>query len=71
MFKPDSKKAKPGDIIEFKKENVLLQGEVLPSHCKRSTIVDISKSRNLTKLNHSFPTTVVAHKNYRIVEKYS
>lgn len=67
MFKPDTKTAKPGDIIEFKKEDVILQGKVLPSSCKHSIIVDISEAHNLAQLNHNFSTTVVAHKNYRVI----
>ncbi|GAA0433819.1 MAG: DUF2187 family protein [Bacillota bacterium] len=69
MFKPDKKKAKPGDVIEFVKDNYILKGQVLPSSCKRSIIVDISSSSNLQKISHSFPNTVVAHENYRIVDK--
>ncbi|AUJ25626.1 hypothetical protein CAI16_18910 [Virgibacillus dokdonensis] len=67
MFKPDTKTAKPGDIIEFKREDVLLQGKVLPSSCKQSIIVDISKAQNLAELNNGYSTTVVAHKNYRVI----
>ncbi|CDQ38748.1 MULTISPECIES: DUF2187 family protein [Virgibacillus] len=69
MFKADTKKANPGDIIEFEKENYILQGQVLPSNCKRSIIVDISSSNNLRKISHGFSNTVVAHENYRIIQK--
>ncbi|TFJ92642.1 YkvS family protein [Lentibacillus salicampi] len=71
MFKPDSKKAKPGDIIEFEQDGVLVKGNVLPSKTKNSIVVDISAMENYENLNYGFPNTVVNHKKYRIVEETS
>jgi len=68
MFYPDNKKAKPGDIIEFKMENSVVKGEVLPSNCKKSIIVDIASMNDIRSFSHSYPNTVVAHHNYRVIE---
>jgi len=69
MFHPDKKKAKPGDVIEFEMEEQLLQGEVLPSKCKNSIIVDIKSPNALSELAHSYSNTVVGHDKYRVVEQ--
>ena len=69
MFYPDKKKANPGDVIEFEMEKQLLKGEVLPSNCVNSIIVDISELNDTSLLEHSYPNTVVAHKKYRVIEK--
>jgi len=66
MFTPDDKTAKPGDIIEFEKNDRLMEGQVLPSNCKNSIIVDISSMHNLEEINHGFESTVVSHKKYRV-----
>lgn len=69
MFYPDEKKANPGDVIEFVMEQQLLKGEVLPSNCVNSIIVDISELNDTSELEHSYPNTVVAHKKYRVIEE--
>ncbi|MBP1970791.1 uncharacterized protein YkvS [Virgibacillus natechei] len=66
MFQPDNNKAKPGDLVEFKREDLLLTGKVLPSNCKNSIIVEISSENDLEAINYSHPNTVVSHKKYRI-----
>ena len=50
-------------------EQQLLEGEVLPSNCVNSIIVDISELNDTSELEHSYPNTVVAHKKYRVIEK--
>ncbi|GGK07946.1 hypothetical protein GCM10007063_33070 [Lentibacillus kapialis] len=67
MFKPDRSKAKPGDIIEFEQNGILVQGEVLPSKTKNSIVADISGTKGYEKLNHGYTNTVVSHKSYRII----
>lgn len=69
LFTPDKKKAKPGDIVEFKKNDFIMKGVVLPSSCKKSIIVDIESLNNLKKLPFGYPNTVVAHHKYRVVDK--
>lgn len=65
MFQPDNNKAKPGDVVEFKREDLLLTGMVLPSKCKNSIIVEMSSENDLEPIR-SHPNTVVAHDKYRI-----
>ncbi|SFB13979.1 Uncharacterized protein YkvS [Lentibacillus halodurans] len=69
MFKPDRKKAKPGEIVEFEMGGMLVKGEVLPSKTKNSIIVDISAIKGYEKMNYGYPNTVVNHKKYRIVDE--
>lgn len=71
MFKPDRKKAKPGDIVEFEQNGMLIRGEVLPSKTKNSIIVDISAMKDYEKINHGYSNTVVNHKTYRIADESS
>ncbi|HLR63735.1 MAG TPA: DUF2187 family protein [Lentibacillus sp.] len=69
MFKPDRNKAKPGDIIEFEQNGILVQGEVLPSKTTNSIVADISGIKGYEKLNHGYMNTVVSHKSYRIIDQ--
>ncbi|UJL45639.1 DUF2187 family protein [Virgibacillus sp. NKC19-16] len=69
MFQPDSKKAKPGDVVEFKREDLLLTGKTLPSKSKNSIIVEISSESDLEAVNRGHPNTVVAHEKYRVINK--
>ncbi|GAB3056410.1 DUF2187 family protein [Virgibacillus ainsalahensis] len=68
MFQPDEKKAKPGDVIEFIREDKLLKGKVLHSQLKNSSIVDISSLNDMTALEVNHPNTVVGHDKYRIIQ---
>ncbi|HLS07504.1 YkvS family protein [Lentibacillus sp.] len=69
MFRPDRKKARQGDIIEFEQDGMLIRGKVLPSKTKNTIVVDISGMENYEKINHGYPNTVVNHKNYRVIEE--
>ncbi|WP_231514986.1 DUF2187 family protein [Oceanobacillus salinisoli] len=73
MFQVDEKRAQPGDIIQFQRNNVLLEGTVLPSHGENSIIVDLSSMnhKDLEEINHGYSNTVVAHHKYKVVEKKS
>lgn len=63
MFKPDQKKAKPGDIIEFEQNGILVQGEVLPSRTQNCSVVDITRTKDYAVLNHGYSNTVVDRKS--------
>ncbi|MBY7144347.1 DUF2187 family protein [Virgibacillus sp. NKC19-3] len=69
MFQPDKKKAAPGDLVEFKKDDLLLTGITLPSKCKNSIIIEISSENDLETINYRYPNTVVAHNKYRVIDK--
>lgn len=71
VFRGDNEIAVPGDIVQFQRNNVILEGIVLPSSAENSIIVDLSSMdiRDLEELNHGYSNTVVAHKNYRVIEK--
>ncbi|QKY71426.1 YkvS family protein [Lentibacillus sp. CBA3610] len=69
MFKPDRKKAKSGDIIEFEQDGLIIKGEVMPSKTKNSVVVDISAMKDYEKINYGYPNTVVNHNNYRIIDE--
>ncbi|RKQ35856.1 DUF2187 family protein [Oceanobacillus halophilus] len=73
VFQVDEHKAEPGDIIQFQRENVILEGTVLPSHGENSIIVDLSSMpiEDLEMFNHGYSNTVVAHSKYKILEKRS
>lgn len=71
VFRGDKEIAKPGDIVQFQRNNVILEGMVLPSSAENSIIVDLSSMdlKDLEELNHGYSNTVVAHRNYRVIEK--
>ncbi|ALX48504.1 YkvS family protein [Lentibacillus amyloliquefaciens] len=69
MFKPDQKKAKEGDTIEFELDGMLIRGKVLPSKTKNSIVVDITSMKNYEQINQGYPNTVVSHKSYRVIEE--
>ncbi|MFC2949886.1 YkvS family protein [Virgibacillus sediminis] len=71
MFHPDEKKAKPGDVIEFERNNMVYTGKVMPSRAENSIVVDISEMDRYEELNHGYHNTVVNHTKYRIVEEIS
>lgn len=66
-FKPDNKKAKAGDKIEFLRNGDLHIAKVLSSNYKNSVVVHVISSNNWNELNAEFNKTVVAHKNYRVL----
>ncbi|WP_163526895.1 YkvS family protein [Halobacillus ihumii] len=67
MFKADTKKANPGNIVEFERNNIRFKGEVIPSQCQRSVIVDLTIMENFEEIEFDYERTVVAHENYRIL----
>ncbi|WP_373893633.1 DUF2187 family protein [Virgibacillus natechei] len=69
MFQPDKHKAEPGDVVEFKRDDLLLKGRTLPSKCKNSIVVEIGSENDLESINYSHPNTVVSHNKYRVIGK--
>ncbi|WP_197482158.1 DUF2187 family protein [Oceanobacillus sp. Castelsardo] len=71
VFQGDKEKASPGDIVQFLRHNIILEGITLPSNAENSIIVDLSSTslKVLEEINHGYSNTVVAHHKYRVVEK--
>lgn len=71
VFRGDKEIAQPGDIVQFQREHLILEGIVLPSSAENSIIVDLSSTdlKDLEEVNHGYSNTVVAHRNYRVIEK--
>jgi uncharacterized protein YkvS len=71
LFQGDNEKALPGDVVQFLRNNVILEGITLPSNAENSIIVDLSSTslKVLEEINHGYSNTVVAHHKYRVVEK--
>lgn len=70
-FQGDKEKAKPGDVVQFLRNNIILEGIALPSNAENSIVVDLSSTsfKVLEEINHGYSNTVVAHHKYRVIEK--
>ncbi|KGX87183.1 YkvS family protein [Pontibacillus litoralis] len=64
---PDQNQAHFGDIVQFERDGIVLEGKVLPSSCQNSVIVDLTIMDNFEQLELEHERTVVNHKNYQIV----
>jgi uncharacterized protein YkvS len=60
--------AKEGDIIEFERNNMILQGKVV-SILENSVIVNLQYMPQFENLDLEHSKTVVAHRNYTIIEE--
>ena len=59
-------KANKGDLIEFDRENQVLQG-IVEIVRENSVMVDLTYNDNYKKLEEKHKKTIVAHHNYTII----
>ncbi|SDJ58245.1 YkvS family protein [Salimicrobium halophilum] len=63
--------AEIGDIVTFERKNETWTGQVVPSGCTNSVVVDLRVMDKLPDRENASHLTCVNHKNYRIVSRSS